>query len=137
MKIRKGFISNSSSSSFVITSKEELNEDNLLENSGIKESFIFYDLFKDVIQSICSNAKELKTEEDFYKYYGKYDSLQKLIEYYDDGDLEKAVKNFTEKNHHLYVGGFASDSDGLEAGLCEVRFNVDKEDFLFLQSGGY
>ena len=134
MKLRKGFVSNSSSSSFVITSKEPLDINSILESSNISKDFIFYELCKEAISSVILCADELKTEKDFYKHYGTYNSLEEFME--DCSFPKKAMDNF-KRGHHIYVGGFSSEQGGIESGLCDMSFNIDKEDFYFKQSGGY
>jgi len=129
MKIRQCFISNSSSTSFIITSKNVLTEDVLLELSKVDEDSIFYDIIKQMVNVIVDNINELKTENDIYNNFGEHDSLDEFVkcnEY-----LTMPILNFKNKNHHLYIGSFSNESDSLEAGLSYSKIYTNIEDFYF------
>lgn len=134
MKLRSGFISNSSSSSFIITSKEPLTVEYLIKMSKIDENFPLYKFIVNVFEVIVDCSMELKTVDDLLKNYC-YSTVEELIE---DRCLGKQEAiNFFEKKHHLYTGSFSSEDRSLEAGLCETDFDINTEDFYFNQRGGY
>jgi hypothetical protein len=147
MKIRAGFVSNSSSSSFVVIMKngKEMTKDSLLEAFDVKETSPLYVFAKDLTDWIMQNVKKQDIKSLFQNYYY---SSEKLTE---DEMIDNMVEECSEKyqaekreelekirNNEIfyYEGSAASDSgEGLEYYLCETGINVDN-DIITIKSGG-
>ena len=100
MKIRHGFVSNSSSSSFVIVSNNstfiEKNK-NSFNRIVFKEENIknYKDIVKKIKQSInIENIIQLLLEE-------KYIAVEINVEYGAEGDVLNAINLFTDDDTHL------------------------------------
>jgi len=111
MKIRTGFVSNSSSSSFVIICKGELTEDklrNALKNVAMGFEFgpsTFYD-------GILDNVEEYKTVSiGWYK------------------DIEIPLSRITKDDIHIYSGSH-SDNEGsrVSIALSTTNLSVDTDE---------
>lgn len=101
MKIRNGFVTNSSSTNFIIISDKELNYDYLYEKLiGSKQS-----AFSKEISELCSiilhSAKQIFSMEDAEKDYG--------------GKLSKIYKKMHKKGCFIYQGSTSSESEELES----------------------
>ena len=124
MKIRFDFVTNSSSSSFIIACKEELNQKLLYELFQISENHPLYNLLKDVADTILRKAS--KTTIEAIKEEG----------YYYDEKFEK----YMLKNFHWYEGNFSDEEYGngmAESYLCETDLNIETDDFIMIHEGGY
>ena len=67
MKLRRGFISNSSSSSFIIGSKKELTEPMLYCAFKINKDTPLKGLLKQIINYIVDNSKKINSVEEWFK----------------------------------------------------------------------
>ena len=95
MKIRLGFVSNSSSTSFIVASKNSLKLILKIE----------VDLFPFVEET-------LKTKAEVDQYFEDYDKEK-------DGEYAKCIEAL-KSGKKVYVGNLANDTgNGLEAFLCE------------------
>lgn len=124
MKIRFDFVTNSSSSSFIIACKKELNQKLLYELFRISEDHPLYDLLKDVVDTILRKAG--KTTIEAIKEKGRY---------YDENFEKYMLKNF-----HWYEGSFSDEEyeNGMvESYLCETDLNIETDDFIMIHEGGY
>jgi len=147
MKIRNGFVSNSSSSSFVVMMKgnKKMSEETILKTFDVSEKSPLYSFSKDLAQWMIRNLEEqdIKGIHDYYiGSYGKEnptedEMIQEIIDDYggiDKDDLEK-IKN---KEYRYYSGSTSSDSgEAIESYLCESSFDIDTDDIIIKGEGGY
>ena len=114
MKIKRDFITNSSSTSFLLAFKGEFSEKKLLVAFGIEEESPLCSVFKDLFASMGRFL-----EEDF--------NLKK----YDNEVLGEKLKELKKEGKKVYLGSFSSESDLLESFLCVDSYVIDTEEVYF------
>lgn len=125
MKIRTGFVSNSSSSSFTVISKKELTEEMIWEAIKVPENHPLYEMSKNICKCIINQAEDADVEVLKEDAEDGYTNSQELLE-----KIEKGL--------HVYTGYFGDDSSNtVEAFLCMNGINVKTEDFEIDCEGGY
>lgn len=125
MKIRNGFVSNSSSSSFVIASKKPLSEELFMQVLGVPENSPLSTFAKEISKWFVENAKKLTIKE----YLDKYD--------YGGDDIPEIVKKAIKKDLTIYAGYAANDDGHLEEAICNMDFDYESDDFIIEKDGGY
>ena len=130
MKIRTGFVSNSSSSSFIIASKAKLDEKKLTEIFKIPEDSPLHFLSKLVVESFIQNSEETSRKEMIEDYCCSDQDLDR----YFDGIFVQAEK---DGFNHIYRGSFSSENGGIESGLCELDFKFQDDQIIIWKEGGY
>jgi len=132
MKIRNGFVSNSSSSSFIILSKDNLEPEKLIEIFDIKESSPIYEVIKRLASNIINCSTEMTPISFLNEYTCKYTSngndksteeketelKEDYPEYYEYYMIAK------EKNWKIYDGSADSYEDSDVASL-DISYNND------------
>ena len=104
MKLRTGFVSNSSSSSFVIWYKDDLTKENLIKAMGVDKNnplYFFADDLSDYVitESKDSYNKPIDTFEELAKAYG-------FISRNDENpDLTEAIEELPEE-YNRFKNGF-------------------------------
>lgn len=121
MKIRMGFITNSSSTNFLIISKEELTEDYLFEKLGfIKDGALERqgrELCENIMSALNGGLRHYHFEEP------DYESIKEVFG-------EKSAKIYNKhKKYHTYWGYTSSDDSPLTQFFTTDSFEIEDKDF--------
>jgi hypothetical protein len=121
MKIRTGFITNSSSTNFLIISKEELTEDYLFEKLG----FVKGGALEKQGRELCGNI--MCALEGGFRYYD-YDKpdYERIKEIFGDKSAKLYVRN---KGYHAYWGYTSSDDPPITQFFTTDSFEIEDKDF--------
>ena len=144
MKVRNGFVSNSSSSSFVVIMKngKKLTKKTLLEVFDVKETSPIYSFADGLAEWMSRNVEQMNIKEIHDNFCGGDDKsdeemIEEIIEDYgaiSREDLEK-IKN---KEYLYYHGDAASDSgEAIESYLCEAEIDFETDVIKISSEGGY
>ena len=145
MKVRNGFVSNSSSSSFIVTMKngEKMTKETLLEAFDVKKTSPLFNFANELSDWIIRNVEE-KDIAGIYEEYVYSDSdvkstdemINEIVDDYSGisrEDLEKIAK----KEIRYYSGSACNDSgDALESYLCDSDIKIDT-DIIKIESDTY
>ena len=130
MKIRNGFVSNSSSSSFMVGLPKGLTEkqsiDFLIKKMGVDKDSFFYFVAKNIADCILSSKKISKIDQlidDFgYSNYAEF-----RIDYPEIVDLFEKCQ---EKSMDVFSGSVSNESYEIgEQLFCDMDWQVNDEDF--------
>ena len=133
MKIRNGFVSNSSSSSFLIVSKNgNLTEEKIMKSFDVKEGSPLFTLAKGIAREMLSEVREFTYEEykeDFM--WGECTDDAFKEEYPHMYDLYEKGK---ENGWKIYEG--SADSCEQQT-LCELHLMYEDDNIKIEKEGGY
>ena len=139
MKIRTGFVSNSSSSSFIIAFKGNKKELKVRLDGVFKlpEDYPLKQLVGDISKTIIKGLEEgyqdgIATMEDFLYY--KNDIGNDVSDF---SSVEKKMMDVVTKGFTIYPGEFSDDNGDIEAILCENDINYSSDDLIIIHEGGY
>ena len=123
MIIRDGFVTNSSSTNFMIISKEELSRSYLLKTLGFKTgsriSTAAFSLVDDIIDATKHGVRWFDVDQI------NYDTILKIFG-------EKSAKKYNEmssQGYHTYIGHTNSGDDYLTSFMTTDCFVIDEKDF--------
>ena len=123
MKIRDGFVTNSSSTNFLIISKEELTVDYLYEKLGFKSGSAIELAGRQFCEEIISGTRNGVRWFDVDEI--NYESILEIFG-------EKSAKKFNKMNKkgfNAYIGHTSSDESYLTIHFTLDNFKIDEKDF--------
>jgi len=127
MKTRGCFVSNSSSSSFIIGVKGKLTEEKLMKAFRVGKDSPLYPISKSIAGVML--GAEAYTKKELIK-----------DNYYEDESELTELENKIFDNGFKYYSGTASDEDsydGAETALCNMDLDYEDDDIIIYKESGY
>lgn len=130
MKIRKGFVTNSSSTSFIISLKEEYSKDNFMSVIGADGDSPMNKIFEDLFQAIEDNKQNII---EAVKSYDKEIGVETfLLEKGFSKDTVEVVEKLLLEGQEVYFGRLSSDGEtAAEIFFCCESFILCDDNIYF------
>ena len=124
MKIRFDFVTNSSSTSFVYISDEDLSEEAFLKAAGVDRNSPVGDLFRqmhsELITAIELNGKQIMTKNAADSLAGTHKFTPEVVE---------KMKDAIEQGKNVVTSKLSSDGPLAESLLCMAMFEIESDRF--------
>jgi|APCry1669190288_1035285.scaffolds.fasta_scaffold142523_1 hypothetical protein len=128
MKIRAGFVSNSSSTSFLILAADDLTQENFFKLMGVNPQSPLADIFRELHEALLDGAKsplDLREIDDSIPVTQWLDGFREEISPRLAGKLQDAKK----RGLKVYYGQLDSESSQTQTFFCCDSFEVENEKF--------
>ena len=124
MKIKFDFVSNSSSTSFVYISGEELSEEAFLEAAGVAGDGpvgnLFRQMHSEISTALRQHGKQITTKEAADSLAGSHEFTPEVIE---------KMKDAIEQGKNVVTSTLSSDGPLAESLLCMAIFEIESDRF--------
>ena len=125
MKIRDGFVTNSSSTNFLIISKEELTEEYLLKKLGFMPDSSIKNAGEQLVYSILDS---IGNGLRWHKFDYKNPTYEDILEVFGKKSADK-FKKLKKKGYKVNMGYTSSDQDYITYFMTCDYFIIDDNDF--------
>jgi hypothetical protein len=125
MKIRDGFVTNSSSTNFLIISKEELTEEYLLKKLGFGDNSPIKDAGKQLVNSILDG---IESGLRWHKFDYENPSYDNILEVFGKKSASK-FKKLMKKGYKAYLGYTRSEEGLMTSFMTCDFFIINSKDF--------
>ena len=127
MRVRAGFVSNSSSTSFLIITRDELEEGAFLELMGVAPDSPIADLFRELFSDVIGAGR--------YVDLARVDQRVSPASWFDSARLSPAMvtrlQAAAEKGLKAYHGRLSSDNTPVQTFFCTDAFEVENDQIYF------
>jgi hypothetical protein len=144
MKIRTGFVSNSSSSSFIIGSKEEPTVEKVRAAFKISVDSPIIDELDGIVKGFVENMDGDWLEGDEILEYAGCSSVEELRDKISKSDAKwykdyyNAVLEIYNRGWTLFEGSAGDDGDDYgQIFVCQMYVNIINDDIIIYKDGGY
>lgn len=122
VKIREGFVTNSSSTNFIIISKKDITSEYLFKKLGFKKNSPLRESAMELCENIIYGA------EYGLRWYDMPDTVETVQKIFGAKTAE-IYKSRKEKGHHIYYGHTNSDGGDLTCFFTSDSFEIDTKNF--------
>lgn len=131
MKIRQDFITNSSSTSFIISLKDEWNESNFFKAIGVLDDSALRDIFENLYKAINYDKEEITTYLN--KHYPEMGTIEEMLSsHYFSNDVIEKVSQLIKEGRTVYYGELSAENgESVDSFFGMESFLICEEDIYF------
>jgi hypothetical protein len=127
MKIRNDFVTNSSSTNFVIISKDKFNEEDFMKLVGVNKNSPFQFAFDELYEALVQKMKPAR--EYYYSSYrrGRYETYELYLEEEFSKQVRDKILEAEKNGKNIFIGSLSSEETETQTFFCCDSFEIEND----------
>lgn len=130
MKIKTDFVTNSSSTCYVVMTKGEFTLESFIEAVGLDKTSEFLPIFKQLHDSLSNNLEPIEQGVKNHRWYKDGTTMKEFIEGVFSQKTWHRVEQAMNDGYQVYIGDLHSDINAVECFFCTSAFIIESDNLI-------